>query len=97
MFHCHADATGSNASSPSSANAIKNWIAKNGLPPVFSWTSSANGRARSGSQWSASAMSRPTSSSSRGASTISCTLASTARIASSVRRSGCAGPTSLSR
>src|SRR6266704_858243 len=48
MFHCHADAAGSNASSSSSANAIKNWIAKNGLPPVFSCTSSANGRARSG-------------------------------------------------
>src|SRR5260221_930794 len=47
MFHRQADATGSNASSPSSANAIKNWIAKNGLPPVLSWTSSANGRARS--------------------------------------------------
>src|SRR6202043_3665898 len=48
MFHCHAAATWSNASSPSSANAIKNWIAKNGLPPVFSCTSSANGRSRSG-------------------------------------------------
>src|ERR1700687_2635094 len=48
MFHFHADATRSNASSPSSANAIKNWIAKNGLPPVFSCTSSAHGRARSG-------------------------------------------------
>ena len=32
--------TGSNASSPSSASAVMNWIAKNGLPPVFSWTSS---------------------------------------------------------
>ena len=83
--------TGSNASSPSSASAVKNWIAKNGLPPVFSCTSCASGRARSGSQCRASATSRPTSSSPRGASTISCTLAPASRIASSVRISGCAG------
>ena len=76
MSHRQAGATGSNASSPSSANAVKNWIAKNGLPPVFSCTSCAKGRARSGSQCRASATSRPTSSSPRGASTISCTLAS---------------------
>src|SRR5271166_4240521 len=48
MSHCQAGATASNASSPSSANAVKNWIAKNGLPPVFSCTSSARGRACSG-------------------------------------------------
>ena len=30
-------------SNPSSASAVRNWIAKNGLPPVFSWTSSARG------------------------------------------------------
>src|ERR1700704_5603790 len=58
MFHCHAGATGSNASSPSSANAMKNWIAKNGLPPVFFWTSSVNGRARTGSPGSGSAVDR---------------------------------------
>src|SRR6202521_167182 len=76
IFHCQAAATGSNASSPSSAKAVKNWIAKNGLPPVFSCTSCAKGRARSGLQCSASATSRPTSSIRRGASTISRTLAS---------------------
>src|SRR6266576_180230 len=47
MFHCQARATGSNASSPSSPSAVKNWIAKNGLPPVFSYTSCARGLARS--------------------------------------------------
>ena len=73
MSHRQAGATGSNASSPSSASAVRNWIAKNGLPPVFSCTSCARGRARSGSQCSASATSWPTSSSPRGASTISCT------------------------
>ena len=31
-----------------SASAVKNWIAKNGLPPVFSCTSCARGRACSG-------------------------------------------------
>src|ERR1700730_2692624 len=67
MSHRHARITGSNTSSPPSANSIKKWIAKNGLPPVFSCTSSANGRARSGSQWSASAINRPTSSSAIGA------------------------------
>src|SRR5229473_1149087 len=36
MFHCQARLTGSNAISPSSASAVKNWIAKNGFPPVFS-------------------------------------------------------------
>ena len=38
-----AASSGSNASSPSSASAVRNWIAKNGLPPVFSCTSSASG------------------------------------------------------
>ena len=76
MSHCQAAATGSNASSPSSASAVKNWIAKNGLPPVFSCTSCARGRACSGSQCRASATSRVTSSSPRGASTISWTARS---------------------
>jgi len=31
MFHCQARVIGSNASSPSSASAVKNWIAKNGF------------------------------------------------------------------
>src|SRR5260370_132010 len=44
MSHCQARLTGSNASSPSSASVVRNWIAKNGLPPVFSCTSCARGR-----------------------------------------------------
>src|SRR5258706_6938300 len=54
MFHCQARVVGSNASSPPSASAMKNWIAKNGFPPVFSCTSCARGRTRSGSQCMAS-------------------------------------------
>src|SRR6266851_4603892 len=50
-----------------------NWIMKNGLPAVFSYTSSASGAARARSQQSASAMSSPTSSRARGASLTSCT------------------------
>src|SRR3984957_12640610 len=53
--------------------------------------------ARSGGQRRASATSRPISSSPTGASTTSWTRPPAPRIASSVRRSGCAGPTSLSR
>src|SRR5260370_18972895 len=45
MFDGRGVAAGSNASNPSSTSAIKNWIAKNGLPAIFSWTNSANGRA----------------------------------------------------
>src|ERR1700686_934080 len=76
MSHCQAGTNGSNESSPSSAKAVKNWIAKNGLAPVFSCTSCAKGRARSGLQCSASATSRPTSWIRRGPRTISRTLAS---------------------
>ena len=43
MAHCHARMTGSKASSPSSASAAKNWMAKKGFPPVFSCTSCAKG------------------------------------------------------
>src|SRR5258705_8217864 len=60
MFHCHADAIESNVSNPSSASAIMNWMAKNGLPPVFSCTNCARGLASSGPQCRASAMSRLT-------------------------------------
>ena len=49
-----ASVPGSNASSASSARAIKNWIVKNGLPSVFSNTSPAKGRARPGAVCSAS-------------------------------------------
>src|SRR6266850_378825 len=80
MSHCQARVTGSNASSPSSASAVKNWIAKNGFPPVFSCTSCAKGRTRSGAQCRASATSWPTSSSPRGASAISSTCAPALRI-----------------
>ena len=34
MSHRQAGATGSSASRPSLANAVKSWIAKNGFPPV---------------------------------------------------------------
>ena len=44
------------ASKPSSASAYRNWMAKNGLPAVFSCTTCASGAARSGSQRSASAI-----------------------------------------
>src|SRR5208283_2127849 len=53
-FHVHSARYLSKARNPSSHRAVKNWIAKNGLPAVFSCTSSARGSARAKSQCNAS-------------------------------------------
>ena len=58
------------SSNPSSASAYRNWIRKNGLPPVFSCISCASGAARAGSQRSVSAVNCATLSWARGASLI---------------------------
>ena len=72
-------------------------MAKNGLPAVFSWISSASAVARSGSQRRVSVINCARSSPARGARTISCTGASAFRIASSLRIRGWEELTSLFR
>ena len=63
-------------------------MAKNGLPPVFSWTSCASGAARAGSQRRASAINCRRCASASGASVISATFPPAALMASSLRISG---------
>ena len=83
--------------SPCRCSAVRNWMTKNGLPPVFSRTRRASGSASAREQWTVSATSSPTWASGSGPSTRSRIVAPSARASSSARTSGCAGPTSLSR
>ena len=97
MSHRKASARSSNSIRRSSWSAVRNWIAKKGLPAVFSWTRSESGAASSRRQWSASLTNAARCSRGERAEHDVETRAPAFRTSSSVSMSGCDGVTSLSR
>ena len=97
MSQTQVGAAGSKDRRPSSASAVRNWMTKNGLPAVLSCTSSASGSTRSSALCKASARSAATSRAERRERDL-VHAARRARGSPRARaRSGCDGPTSLSR
>ncbi len=75
MSHRHLRLLRVEGDEPSWCRAMRNWSTKNGLPPVFSWTSCESGSTCSAGAWTASATSAPTWAAESGSRTSSETTA----------------------